>query len=76
MIETMKSLIRNVGISQKQIAEKMEVKESTVSKWVNGRSTPTVQQILALSIILEVTTDRLLEALIASQDERNEKING
>lgn len=76
MIETMKSLIRNVDISQKQIAEKMEVKESTVSKWVNGRSTPTLQQILALSIILEVTTDRLLEALIASQDERNEKING
>lgn len=76
MIETMKSLIRTVDISQKQIAEKMEVKESTVSKWVNGRSTPTLQQILALSIILEVTTDRLLDALIASQDERNEKING
>lgn len=73
MAELMKDLIRQCGYTQKQLAEKLEVRECVISKWVNGYHTPSLQQLLALSIVLDISTDDLIESLIATQDERNEK---
>lgn len=48
------------GMSQEELAEKMNVSRQSVSKWEGAQSVPDLNRILALSRIFSVTTDYLL----------------
>ena len=54
-------LRKNNGLSQEELAEKLNVSRQAVSKWESGQSVPDVEKILALSKYFQVSTDFLLK---------------
>ncbi|MBQ7939495.1 MAG: helix-turn-helix transcriptional regulator [Clostridia bacterium] len=48
------------GITQEELAARMKVDRSTVTKWENGQSNPKVPVLLKLADILGCTVDELL----------------
>ena len=67
-------LRKKSGMSQEELAEKMNVSRQAVSKWEGAQSVPDLNRILALSRIFSVTTDYLLNDEIEVPD--NEPVIG
>lgn len=55
------ALRKKNGLSQEELAEKMNVSRQAVSKWESAQSVPDLNKIIALSEIFGVTTDYLLK---------------
>ena len=47
-------------LSQTDLAEKMEIKRTTVSMWETGASMPTADKLMKLARVLGCTVDELL----------------
>ena len=47
-------------LTQKQLANKLNVCISTVSFWENDKTEPDIKAIIQLSVIFQITTDKLL----------------
>lgn len=56
----LKKLRIQKGLSQENIAEKLYVVRQTISKWENGLSSPSVEQLVSLSAFLGTSPDLLL----------------
>ena len=54
-------LRKRQGLSQEELAERMDVTRQAVSKWESGQSSPDLERVLLLSRIFEVTTDQLIK---------------
>ncbi|MCL2586714.1 MAG: helix-turn-helix domain-containing protein [Firmicutes bacterium] len=54
-------LMQERGINQLQLSEKLGVRQSQVSNWVNGKSLPGYYSIKMICIKLKVSADYLLE---------------
>lgn len=48
------------GLSQRKLAEKLNMAESSVANWEKGLSTPDVNRLVALCHALEVTPNEML----------------
>jgi transcriptional regulator with XRE-family HTH domain len=48
------------GYTQKFLAEKLNVNQSTISLWENGQCRPEYENLIELADIFDVTTDELL----------------
>ncbi len=48
------------GYTQIEVAKKMNVDKSTVSKWENGESVPRVDKLKFLSVLYDCSVDELL----------------
>ena len=48
------------GYSQEKLAETINVSRQSISKWESGESLPSIDKILELSKLFEITTDELL----------------
>ena len=55
------NLRKKSGMSQEELAEKMNVSRQAVSKWESAQSIPELEKILQLGRIFGVTTDYLLK---------------
>lgn len=55
------TLRKKNGLSQEELAEKMNVSRQSVSKWEGAQSVPDLNKIIMLSEIFGVTTDYLLK---------------
>ena len=53
-------LRKNAGLTQKELAEKLNISFQSVSKWENGDTLPDTGILLALCDELDTTADRLL----------------
>ena len=51
---------KNAGLTQKELAEKLNISFQSVSKWENGDTLPDTGILLALCDELDTTADRLL----------------
>ena len=49
------------GLSQEQLAEKLEVSRQAVSKWESGTSFPDIEKLVLISELFEVSTDYLIK---------------
>lgn len=58
--ETIKSLRERTGITQTQLANKLNITRSSVNAWEMGISAPSMQYIVELVNIFKVSTDYLL----------------
>lgn len=55
------ALRKKHGLSQEELAQKMEVSRQTISRWELGTSVPTLENIVQLSKLFQVSTDFLLD---------------
>lgn len=58
--ELIKSLRREKGITQKQLADKMNISDKTVSKWERGMGCPDISLLRELSSLFDISVERLL----------------
>ena len=60
--EKIKEARKQCGLSQEQLAEKMAVSRSAVAKWEANNGLPDVNNLKALSALLNVSIDYLLDS--------------
>lgn len=58
--EILKEKRKEMGITQKELAEKLNVSRSAISNWEIGRNYPDIQTIISISNLLDVSLDYLL----------------
>ena len=64
---------KELGYSQKELAEKLNITDKAVSKWETGRSAPDVSMLLPISEILEVSVTEILKGERINQREISTK---
>ena len=62
-------LRKGKGMSQEELAEKLNVSRQAVSRWEMGTAQPDVQNLLQISKLFDVTTDYLLNDEYNSNEE-------
>ncbi|MBH5319443.1 helix-turn-helix transcriptional regulator [Paenibacillus sp. GSMTC-2017] len=60
--EKLKTERNNKGWSQEELAEKLFVSRQSVSKWENGQNYPSIEILIKVSDLFEVTIDELLRS--------------
>ena len=65
---------KDVGLTQMQLAEKLNVTDKAVSKWETGKSMPDSSIMLALCGELNITVNDLLNGKVVSMEKYNEKL--
>ncbi|MFC5732312.1 helix-turn-helix domain-containing protein [Cytobacillus gottheilii] len=68
--EKLKMERKNKGWSQEELAEQLFVSRQSVSKWENGQNYPSIEIIIRLSDLFEISIDELLR----SDEELTEKV--
>lgn len=58
------------GLSQEEVAEKLDVSRQTISKWETDQSTPDFDKIIPLCKLYEISSDELLTGNISSKKEK------
>ena len=58
--ERLKRLRRRSGLSQEQLAERIDVSRQVVTKWENSEGIPKISNLIALSDCFGVSVDELL----------------
>lgn len=59
--ENIKSIRLNAGLTQQELAEKLNLDRSAVSHYENGDSTPTVKTLCKISELFEISIENLLK---------------
>ena len=59
--ENIKFYRKQLGLTQGQLAEKLQGKKSLISNYENGYSTPDIYTLCKLAEIFDVTLDELVE---------------
>lgn len=58
--EQLTSLRKQAGMSQEDLAEKLQLTRQTISKWETGASTPDLELLVQLAEVFDVSVDSLL----------------
>lgn len=61
MNERLKQLREKAGFSQEQLAEQLHVTRQAISKWELGKAEPSIDVLLQLASIYDVTLDYLIK---------------
>ena len=72
--EMISSLRKEKGMTQNDLAEKMNVTDKAVSKWERNLSCPDINSISKLANILETTVEELLNAQIKKEKNKIDEI--
>lgn len=59
--EKLKNARKNAGLTQEQLAEKLFVSRAAVAKWESGKGLPDVENLRAISKLLDISIDALLD---------------
>ena len=74
--EKLQALRKGSGLTQEELAQKLYVSRTAVSKWESGRGYPNIDSLKAIAACFSVTLDQLLscdEVVSMAQDEQNQK---
>lgn len=58
--EKLKSIRKQAGMSQEQLAEKLSVSRQSVTKWETDAGIPDIENIMAISALFDISIDELL----------------
>ena len=53
--------LKEIGMSQYRLEDKLDINQGTLSKWINGVREPKASMLYRISKILDVTMDELME---------------
>lgn len=67
--DNLKVLRKKKGITQEELAARLNVVRQTVSKWEKGLSVPDAELLIKLAEILEVPVSRLLGSKIEAEEQ-------
>ena len=70
--EKIKMLRIQHGLTQEELANRLNVSRQTVSKWEVGDSTPDMEKLIAMSDLFDVSLDRLV---MGKEDEEKPPIS-
>jgi putative transcriptional regulator len=70
--ENLKTLRKEKGFSQEQLATRLNVVRQTISKWEKGGSVPDAEMLIQLAEVLEVEVSDLLGKKIEIEEGQNE----
>lgn len=59
--QKLKTLLKDNGMTQEDLAERLEVSRQAVGKWVNDKGIPEVGKLVQISNLFGVSTDYLLK---------------
>jgi transcriptional regulator with XRE-family HTH domain len=74
--EKLQELRRQKGLTQEELAEKLYVSRTAISKWESGRGYPNIESLKAIAKFFSVTVDKLLstdEALTIAEEDNKRK---
>ena len=60
------NLRKQKGLSQEELANRLNVSRQTVSKWEVGDSTPDMEKLVAISVLFEMSLDELVMDKVSS----------
>lgn len=69
LCEKIYQLRKQSGMSQEEVAERLNVSRQALSRWENGSAQPTANNIVEISKLFKVTTDYLLSDDYQSDDD-------
>lgn len=72
--ENIKTLRKNKGLTQEELAIKLKVVRQTISKWEKGLSVPDSEMLLTISQVLETPISTLLGETIAETQTEDLKV--
>lgn len=58
--ENLADLLRIKGVTQKQLADNLKLRPSTVNQWVNGKREPDFENLIRLCILLDTEPSEIL----------------
>ncbi len=70
--DNLKRLRTENGISQEELAIRLNVVRQTVSKWENGLSVPDADMLIKIADIFDVSVSALLGMKIENENDKNE----
>ncbi len=70
--ENLKTIRKEKGFSQEQLALRLNVVRQTISKWEKGISVPDAELLIKLAEVLDVSVSDLLGARIEVPEDKNE----
>ena len=59
--ENLRTARKAAGVSQKELAERLDVYQKDVSRWENGERTPSIEVFARICKALNVSADEILE---------------
>lgn len=62
--EKLKQLCQNKKWTQDELAEKLFISRTAISKWESGRGFPSIESLKALSKVFDVSIDELLSSFL------------
>lgn len=65
--ENLKNARKASGITQKELAEKLNVYQKDISRWENGERSPSVETFREICIVLGASADEILEIKKAAE---------
>ena len=74
--EKLQELRKQRGLTQEELAEKLYVSRTAISKWESGRGYPNIESLKAIAKIFSVTVDELLssgEVLTIAEEDNKRK---
>lgn len=76
--EKLQELRKNKGLTQEELAQRLYVSRTAVSKWESGRGYPNIESLKAIANFFSVSLDDLLstdEALVIASEEKKSTEN-
>ena len=70
--ENIKTLRRSKGLSQEELAVRLNVVRQTVSKWETGEALPDLNSLKKLAVTLGFSIDKAMEIEIEDEDDNSE----
>lgn len=64
LAENLQILRKQNGLSQEELAEKCQVSRQAIAKWESGESVPTIEKLIYLAGLYDVTLDELVGRIV------------
>ena len=61
---------KKLGLSQEELAEKCQISRQAIAKWESGESVPTIEEVIFLADLYDMTLDELVGRVVMDDYDR------